>query len=790
MKIAFSETMPASYLLVNRLPPGGNDNGGAEMKRPEVLTLIAVVVFSVPALAPAADGPARSLEIVIPSGQFQVESGEHGNRIFMEGFGFRAEPGKPMLPERRILIALPPGARATGVTAEGIGAASLLDVGRIEPAPPIVPMSDRKLAVTFKTEWDATVRAVYSSDDAFPGQIARMKSSGSLRKYAYASVSVCPVRYHPQTGLLSVYDAVRITVHYDSPSVSGAPAREVEALMADKVADDRASRLFVNYKQVKDLYRVAESAQRSPADTYDYVIVTSSALASFVSASSFVAWKTSLGYSVRTVFTSDAEITGQPGIDLAERIRNFLRAYYGVWGIQYVLIVGDYMMVPMRYGYPDPTDHTHNPGNHTNPGGSVPTDLYYADLSQSDADSWDSDGDGYHGEYLEDNPDFLAEVYVGRIPTNLPNRITYALDKIVAFEQDGGAWKDRALQPGSMLFYENQNYSGYTRNDGSTLLNKIEIDLMGGWTVSRYTERDGLDPSYFPWPAVSMSAFIDDWRTGQYGVVNWSGHGAPYGVARTVWVSDDGDGVMETDGSDVVNQPFMIDAWCSLDDDYPSIVFPVSCNVGYPEPNGYGNLGIDLLTKPGFGAAAGIVCSSRPAYVSGDFIAYPGGAESICYEFNRHGITENQRLGEAMFNAKFYCFQNYGWDAFPEYVNQYNFDLYGDPSMSRNPIPTAVARDRSPGAAPARLLQNVPNPFNPTTEIAYELSADSHVQLEVFDAAGKKVTTLVDGYRRAGKSVVRWDGRNGGGNGLASGVYFYRLRAAGKTITRKMILLK
>jgi hypothetical protein len=493
---------------------------------------------------------------------------------------------------------------------------------------------------------------------------------------------------------------------------------------------------------------------------------------------------------VRTVLTSDAEITGQPGVDLAEQIRNFLRGYYGSWGIQYVLFVGDYATVPMRYCYPDPADHTHNPSDHVNPGGSVPTDVYYADLSQADAVSWDADGDGYHGEYLEDSPDFLAEVYVGRIPTNDPTRITYALDKIAAFEQDDGAWKNHALQPGTILFYENQNYGGYPKIDGSTLLNKLETDLMSGWTVSRYTERDGLDPSAFPRPAVSLSAFIDDWRGGQYGVVNWSAHGAPYGVARTVWDWDDGDGVMETDGSDGVSQPFLIDAWCNLDDDYPSIVFAISCNVGYPEPNGVGNLGIDLLTKPGFGAGVGVVSSSRPAYISGDVIANPGGAESVCYEFNRYGIAESEKLGEAMYDAKFYCFQNYGWDAFPEYVNQYNYDLYGDPSMSRNPVPTAVARDRSPGTAPVRLLQNVPNPFNPTTEIAYELTAGCRVRLEVFDVSGGKVATLVDGHRRAGKSVVRWDGRNEEGSRLASGVYFYRLQAAGNTITRKMVLLK
>ena len=61
-----------------------------------------------------------------------------------------------------------------------------------------------------KTKWEANVRATYASDDAFPERIAQIRGSGSLRKYAYASVSVCPFRYHPLSGRLTVYDAVRV----------------------------------------------------------------------------------------------------------------------------------------------------------------------------------------------------------------------------------------------------------------------------------------------------------------------------------------------------------------------------------------------------------------------------------------------------------------------------------------------------------------------------------------------------------------------------------------------------
>ncbi len=104
----------------------------------------------------------------------------------------------------------------------------------------------------------------------------------------------------------------------------------------------------------------------APLKIYDYVIITTSSLAAAVTSSDFIAWKTSLGYSVRTVLIADPEIAGQPGGDLAEQIRSFLRAYYTVWGIEYVLMVGNSETVPMRYCYPDPSNHLNTAGT---PGG-------------------------------------------------------------------------------------------------------------------------------------------------------------------------------------------------------------------------------------------------------------------------------------------------------------------------------------------------------------------------------------------------------------------------------------
>ena len=89
-----------------------------------------------------------------------------------------------------------------------------------------------------------------------------------------------------------------------------------------------------------------------------------------------------------------------------------------------------------------------------------------------------------------------------------------------------------------------------------------------------------------------------------------------------------------------------------------------------------------------------------------------------------------------------------------------------------------------PRAAVA-LLPNVPNPFNPTTTISFTVPAKMPVQLTVHDVTGRVVATLLDGVRDAGMHSLTWDA-----TGVASGVYFTKLRAGKTEVSQKMVLLK
>lgn len=89
-----------------------------------------------------------------------------------------------------------------------------------------------------------------------------------------------------------------------------------------------------------------------------------------------------------------------------------------------------------------------------------------------------------------------------------------------------------------------------------------------------------------------------------------------------------------------------------------------------------------------------------------------------------------------------------------------------------------------------RLLPNVPNPFNPSTSIKYALPDDSHIRLSVYDISGRLIQVLKDTAMPAGEHSVRWDGRDHQGQAQASGVYFVRLNAGGKTGLRKITLVQ
>jgi len=105
-------------------------------------------------------------------------------------------------------------------------------------------------------------------------------------------------------------------------------------------------------------------------------------------------------------------------------------------------------------------------------------------------------------------------------------------------------------------------------------------------------------------------------------------------------------------------------------------------------------------------------------------------------------------------------------------IYEYSYGPLGIPNP--NEIPTAF-----------KLLQNYPNPFNPVTKIVYQIPKASYIKLSVYDASGKLVSILVDGYQSQLTNTVDFNAE-----GLSSGVYFYKIESGDFKDVKRMVLVK
>jgi hypothetical protein len=107
-----------------------------------------------------------------------------------------------------------------------------------------------------------------------------------------------------------------------------------------------------------------------------------------------------------------------------------------------------------------------------------------------------------------------------------------------------------------------------------------------------------------------------------------------------------------------------------------------------------------------------------------------------------------------------------------------------------DPILTAVPPVSGAHSPAFSLLDAAPNPFGDQTLVRWNLARNSRVQVDVFDVAGRRVTSLLDASGSAGPGSVRWNGRDDHGRMVAAGVYFIRAQAAGETQTKRLVLVR
>ena len=111
-------------------------------------------------------------------------------------------------------------------------------------------------------------------------------------------------------------------------------------------------------------------------------------------------------------------------------------------------------------------------------------------------------------------------------------------------------------------------------------------------------------------------------------------------------------------------------------------------------------------------------------------------------------------------------------------------------NITVNPLVTSIDNNNTEVINNFRLDQNYPNPFNPETRITYQLAKGGLVALGIYDLLGRVIKVLVNEDQPNGRYTVSWNGTDGSGKKVPSGIYMYALKTANSIITKKMVLLK
>lgn len=362
-------------------------------------------------------------------------------------------------------------------------------------------------------------RAVYGSDQPFPGRLNDPPSVQRKRGAAVVLVNLHPVELQPLSGQASYYETMTVRV-VTRPSVLRPAAKyrpDAGRPLSGWVDNPDAA---ASYEQAASA-PVKLASLCNPADSYAYVVVTS---AEFRDASdpyavtNLLAHKRARGLTAALVTMGDIT-ANYSGTDNAEKLRNFILDAYNNWETDYVLLAGDTGVVPLRKLWCEASS-----------GGladQIPSDLYYQCLDGN----YNSDGDGNWGEPTDgsggSDVDLLAEVYIGRASAENTNEMANFVYKTIAYEteDEGAAYLRTALIAGEYLgsqfgpgdFAYATPYMEEIRNGADT----------SGYTTEGFaanplvTVHTLYDQEGYSWPKSEMLGRIN---SGAYSIINHLGH--------------------------------------------------------------------------------------------------------------------------------------------------------------------------------------------------------------------------------------------------------------------------
>ena len=608
---ACSEVMNAVKDMIDRI------EGWARLRTGLIAGVLIILNLSV-----VWSGTIQVQSCVVEAGDYElILSKMNRYQIKLDGFGKLTRPGYASLPTRIIRIPLPDGADEIQVDIRSSAEKPIRLEFPIELSPTFLA-NDETHQSHCVVEYENNRHQFLSSHLLYPSKHAEVLGIDRVNPTTSVQIRYTPFRYNPQTQTLVLVSNIEITVHYTQPV-------QKSSSVGFKKADPDSTFLLI---------LGSESAKTSLDD--------------------FISWKSCLGYRVQFVSIESNESCTQSS-SLPEQIRCLI----GHLGATHVLLLGDAETIPFVSFYPDPNNH------HAT--GAVPSDFYYAQPTQN----WDSDTDGFPGEFGDDTIGWQPDVHVARIPWSQPEVIHDILTRIISHERRPRFSEKRGLLLGAISNFrlESNSPSYFADTDGAHLMESLKNHVFGAGQSTTFYEKEGFFPSALACDApLNRTNLLNAWMSGNYDYLTWWSHGSYQSISRKWWQSDDGDSIPER--SEIQSAKLLtLQDIPSTTTDGP-IIFANACENGWPEKE---SIGRTLLRQN----CVGIVSASRLSWaiLGWDEVA-DGGNASLTHLFWESLIKHNQDLGAALTQSKLDYLSRFS-DAWQHLHNVYTYNLYGDPTL-------------------------------------------------------------------------------------------------------------
>lgn len=742
--------------------------------------------------------------------------------------------GSPALPELPLYVVIPPSATVTGV--EVLSA----DVHTLQGDYAVMPAQlTRPFSVLTEPKFVTPNMAIYGAKAVWPENIVAYHSTGTKGGFQIGAFRIYPVRYLPADNKLVFCTNLKLRITYQEGAVT--PMRRTEAQIRMHTSD-----LLSLVNNPEDIDRFTPMVRREPisspflpAGNYEHVILTPYAYKDTFQV--LANWRTKQGIPSRIFCIESTAV--YPGLDVAEKMRNFLRDADTVWGLNFAFI-----------GRTDCHLATGTNRQYRNcwayfngyPADTLPCDMYYSDLHRRGnlgaTYTWNGNRNARFGEGA-DTIDYWSDIYVGMITLDDIGQARNWMRKILRHESAADTNYFAKIILLNAVSFSN-NYMDSIHNVMTTPpWRSVKMYYSGGQVVpSAASWRDSVNsgwgytaiiahgdvnligiPDYYTATHVSQQTntnklntviavccfpgaidMADDCLAETMAVAN-AGFANVMFNSRYGWVN-----VAEyyntlffykmfprKAGTRCSSQVFVGQALARVKDE---LIYK------YPRPGSSpgdsSRWRWESYEKNLFGDPANMLPNTSPVRTMG--VTHPSTIRTGTQNF-----TVSVNVTFAPVESVLVCL----WKGTEVYARGYT-NAAGSVTMSINPatvgqmsvtcshrnhrryeanvsVTTGVAEEISPPVPHYFALgRGEPNPFGRITTIKYQVPNTVKSRLTIYDASGRVTRTLVDRTDDAGWYTANWDGRSDAGLECAAGIYFYRLEAGKYTSTNSLVLVR